>query len=229
MFGKSRFIILLLLLAYFNTALSQAITITDKKPTSILSAVMEQQVDSSHISTPEEILQSNHFVRSNGAIPIFQNNIKSAWFRFTVQDQSSSSRLFLDIAFPNLSEVSLYRIDSGKAVLIGQEGNDLLRTQTVAGSPNIILNLQIKNGTAQQYLLHVCSRHPIIVPATIVSYDALHESINFQTVVTGVYLGVLMVMLLYNLFLFFATKDNNYLFYIIYIFFLNFKFNKKKK
>ena len=102
MFGKSRCIILFLLLAYYNTAVSQAITITDKNPSVILSAAMEQQVDSMHISTPEEVLQNNHFIPANGAIPIFPNKIKSAWFRFRVQHQSSSSRLFLDITFPNL-------------------------------------------------------------------------------------------------------------------------------
>jgi signal transduction histidine kinase len=219
---KNGLLVFLFFITLCNTAFSQEIKITDGKPSAILSASMEQFVDTVGITTPEEVLQRNNFIKYSDGIPIFPNNIKSVWFRFKVQDQSVSSRLFLNIAYPNLSLVTLYKLDSGKITVIGKEGNELPNGQRIAWSPNIVFNLQIKQGSTQQYLLHVYSRHPIIIPATIVNYDALNQSVNFQTVVMGVYLGVLMVMFLYNLFLYFATRDNNYLFYIVYIFFLGF-------
>ncbi len=218
---RSVYFTLLFLLAGYSVALSQQIVhISDAQPSFILSQYMEQQVDSGNkISTVLEVIKNNRFAHTNGNIPLFPNEIKSVWFRFTVNHGSiKSSRLFLNIAYANLSRVSLYKIDSAAAVLIQEGGNDVISTAEVAGSPNITLNLKAKLGATQQYLLHVYSSHPIIVPAKVVTYDALHESINFQTVVTGLYMGVLAIMFLYNLFLFFATKDNNYLYYVIYIF-----------
>src|SRR5439155_10772283 len=38
----------------------------------------------------------------------------------------------------------------------------------------------------------------------------------------GIYLGIIISFFLYNAFLFFSTKDKNYLLYIIYLFFLGF-------
>ena len=219
---KDIFLFLIFFLVFTTGAFTQVLTITNEKPACIISTDMEEVVDSAGISSVEEIMSLNKFVKTNDRIPIYPNNIKSAWFRFSVQNNSNSSTLFLNIAYPNLSRVSLYKADKEKVTLMGEEGNEVISTQHIAGSPNIIFNLHSNPGSSQQYLLHVYSKHPIIVPATILTYDALHQSINLQTIIMGLYLGVLIVMFLYNLFLYFATKDISYLFYIIYIFFLAF-------
>ena len=38
--------------------------------------------------------------------------------------------------------------------------------------------------------------------------------------VFGIYLGIALVMFFYNLFIYFTTRDKNYLYYILYIVFL---------
>ena len=205
-----------------QSGFAQTIQITNQSPYAVLSSGLEQLVDSTKISTPDEVLHSFSFVKNKGRIPVFLNTVKSVWFRFTTENNSGSGTLFLNIPYPNLSRVSLYKIDSANstATLIGREGNEIISTQKIDGSPNLVFNLNLAPGAMQQYLLHVYSEHPIIVPGEIHTYDAIHESINVQTIVSGLYLGVLAVMFLYNLFLFFVTKDNSYLYYIIYIFFL---------
>lgn len=205
-----------------TSAFAQTIHVTDQTPSALISSNLEQLVDSGKTSTLAEVLSSTRFEKKNGAIPVFPNNITSAWFRFSVSNGSGSGTLFLNIAYPNLSRVSLYRLDSGAttAVLIGTEGTEVPHTPRVSGSPNLVYDLKLPPGTAQQYLLHVNSEHPIIVPGEIYTYDAIHQSINLQTIISGLYLGVLAVMFLYNLFLFYGTRDNNYLYYVVYIFFL---------
>jgi hypothetical protein len=90
----------------------------------------------------------------------------------------------------------------------------------LVASPNLVFTLQSPPGSSQQYLLHVYSEHPIIVPAKVFTTDALYEDVNLQNVITSIYLGVLIVMFLYNLFLFFATRDRSYVYYVVYILFL---------
>lgn len=217
---KYIFLSFFLFLSFCNSTFAQVISITNASQSAIISSDLEEMIDSTKVSTVEEVIHLNKFVESSGRIPLFPNNIKSVWFRFTIQNNSNSLTLYLNIAYTNLSRVALYNIDGQNVALIDIEGNEIINTQKIAGSPNIIFNLYAKPGSKQQYLLHVYSQHPIIVPAEIHTYDAIHRSITFQTLVTGLYLGVLIVMFLYNLFLFFATKDNNYLFYVVYIFFL---------
>ena len=220
--GKVFFTCMFLLSVFGQSVSAQVIHITDQSQSALISSHLEQLVDSGKISTVSEIYQSPLFVKSRGHIPVFPNSVKSVWFRFSIRNDASSASLLLNIAYPNLSRVSLYRVDSGNTVpvLIGEEGNEISSKQKISGSPNLIFDLGIKKDATQQYLLHVNSEHPIIVPGEIHTYDAIHKSINLQIIVSGLYLGVLGVMFLYNLFLFYGTKDNNYLYYIIYIFFL---------
>jgi two-component system, NtrC family, sensor kinase len=210
----------LLFFVQFTNIFSQVVTLSNKNQSSIVASVMEEWVDTAGVSLPEQVININKFVKTNGEIPIYPNHIKSTWYKFTVKNTSSSAALFLDIAYSNLSRVSLYKITDQQISFIGNDGNELFSIPTIAGSPNIIFGLQLPIGSTQQYLLHVFSEHPIILPATIHTYDAMYESINLQTIIMGLYLGVLIVMFLYNLFLFIATKDNSYFFYILYIFFL---------
>ncbi len=215
------FLLLIFIFFVHNThAFSQVAVLSDKNQSIIFSTVMEEWVDSVGVSLPAQVIKNNKFVKTNGAIPIYPNHIKSTWYKFTVNNTTSSSPLFLDIAYTNLSRVSLYKVTDQQISLIGEDGNERITVPMIAGSPNIIFGLQLPVGSTQQYLLHVFSEHPILLPATIHTYDSMNESINLQTIIMGLYLGVLIVMFLYNLFLFFATKDNSYLFYIIYIFFL---------
>lgn len=209
---------LVLLLLLFQLAGAQEIRITDQQPSSFISASMEQLVDSTNRLTVEQARQNTGFVQLNGRIPVFAGTIKNAWFRFTVQNQSLSPTLLLNIAYPNLSRVTLYIQDSSHTRLLGEQGNEVRSSATVGGSPNLVYDLKLAPGSRQSYLMHVYSEHPIILPAEVHTYEALHDSINLQSIVTGLYLGVLAVMFLYNLFLFYGTRDSSYLFYIVYIF-----------
>ncbi len=215
-------LLLIAFIAFLQTGYSQEIIISDLHSSVLISTSLEEMVDVSKISTPEEAVNSTKFEKNKGSIPVFPNGIRSVWFKFSVKNISTSEKLYLNIAYPNLSIVSLYSIDSatGKTILLGVEGNEVPPNFKVKGSPNLLFDLTVSRGNQQAYLLHVNSRQPILVPGEIHTYDAIHQSINFQTTVTGLYLGVLAVMFFYNLFLFFGTRDKSYLYYILYIFFL---------
>lgn len=217
---KYHLLIIVFFFLLYNTAFTQLATITNENQVYTISSDMEQWVDSSGLFTAEQVLQKGKFVNTKGRIPIFPNRIKNVWFRFSVKNLSSSPTAFLNIAYSNLSRVSLYSVERQRVTLMGKEGNEVIQVKGTAGLPNIIFNLQANPDSTKQYLLHVYSQHPIIVPAKVLTNNALHESINLQNIITSVYLGVLMVMFLYNFFLFFATRDNSYLYYIIYILFL---------
>lgn len=212
---------LMLVFSFSNArAQEQKIQITGSQQSVILAENVDFLEDPTNQLTAEQVLQSGNFKRSTNQIPVFSNNVQSAWFRMDVTNQSASASLFLDIAYSNLSEVTCYRIDSGKAILLGKDGNAVQTDSIQRKTTHFIFNLQLPVGASGKYLLHINSQHPIIIPASIHTSEALNETLNVQTLVAGIYMGVMLVMLLYNLFIFSATRDRNYLLYIFYIFFL---------
>lgn len=201
---------------------AQQAVITDQSPSYTISANMDELVDNTNALTPQQVLQSKNFINTQGRIPIYPNDIDNVWFRFSVNNNSKSARLFLNIAYSNLSHVQLYRVDAANPVLMEEQGNAIPATNRFGSSPNFVFDLKTPPGTAAQFLLHVNSIHPIIVPARVLTTDTLYADVNLQNIITSLYLGVLAVMFLYNLFLFFATRDNSYIFYVAYIFLLAF-------
>jgi two-component system, NtrC family, sensor kinase len=220
-FGKTVLYGLILLFSFNQIqAQEQKIQITGSQQSVMLAENVDFLEDPTNQLTAEQVLQSGNFKRSTDQIPVFKNRVQNAWFRLDVTNQSASSSLFLDITYSNLSEVTFYRIDSGKAILLGKDGNAVETDSIQRKTTHFIFNLQLPVGAQGKYLLHINSRHPIIVPAYVHTYEGLNESLNVQTLVVGIYMGVMLVMLLYNLFIFSATRDRNYLLYIFYIFFL---------
>ena len=220
-FGKIFFYGLILFFSFNQLqAQDQKIQITGSNQSVILAENVDFLEDPTNQLTAEQVLKSGNFKRSNNRIPVFSNNIQNVWFRMDVSNQSASSSLFLDIAYSNLSEVSCYRIDSGKAILIGKDGNAVETDSVQRKTTHFVFNLQLPVGARGNYLMHINSKHPIIIPASVHTYEALNETLNVQTMVAGIFMGVMLVMLMYNLFIFSATRDRNYLLYIFYIFFL---------
>ncbi|MFN5426056.1 MAG: 7TM diverse intracellular signaling domain-containing protein, partial [Bacteroidota bacterium] len=187
---------------------------------SVLAENIEFLEDDTNKMSAEDVLKTDKFQRTSNQIPVFQINVKNAWFKMDVANQSASNSLFLDIAYSNLSKVTLYRIDSGKANMLAIDGNAVATDSVQRKTTHFIFDLQLPQGSKGSYLLHINSEHPIIIPASIHTYESLNETLNTQTLVAGIYMGVMLVMFLYNLFIFSATRDRNYLLYIFYIFFL---------
>lgn len=204
----------------FLGAQQTQIQITGDRQSSVLAENIEFLEDDTNKMSAEDVLKNDKFQRTSNQIPVFQINVKNAWFKMDVANQSASNSLFLDIAYSNLSKVTLYRIDSGKANMLAFDGNAVQTDSVQRKTTHFIFDLQLPQGSKGSYLLHINSEHPIIIPASIHTYESLNETLNTQTLVAGIYMGVMLVMFLYNLFIFSATRDRNYLLYIFYIFFL---------
>lgn len=221
---KRRKCIVFILFAAFcitNVCAAPAVTITDSNVTFSLAKYLDEYIDHDSVSSLHSVLLKN-FESTKGASPNYNNNVRSAWLRFNAINKSISPSIFLNIAYTDIEEVTLYKNINNVFIEIGKGGSAVSLIKRVFSSPNIIFDLQLFPGKQSEYIIHINSRHPIIFPAYISTPSAVANFNIFQTFIISIYLGVLSIMFFYNLFLYFSTNDNNYLYYIIYIFFLAF-------
>jgi serine phosphatase RsbU (regulator of sigma subunit) len=61
------------------------------------------------------------------------------------------------------------------------------------------------------------SQRQMAIPMTLWNFSAFADSDRIEMYVLGIYFGILLVMIFYNLFLFFSLKDISYLYYVLYI------------
>jgi two-component system, sensor histidine kinase LadS len=144
------------------------------------------------------------------------------WLRvdlnYRPQARSGQQPWLLEIAYPPLDQIELYLPDGqGGFQLAQRTGDSLPFASRQMAQNNYVFTLNLQPNEPQRLYLRVQSQGSIIVPLTLWSPTAYLEELPGRIYVLGIIYGVLLVMLLYNLFIFLSVRDRSYFFYIIYI------------
>lgn len=67
--------------------------------------------------------------------------------------------------------------------------------------------------------LKLKSHEAFITKISIINESELHDKYALKDIIFGIYTGVMLIMFVYNLFLFIIVRDRSYIFYVFYIFF----------
>ena len=138
------------------------------------------------------------------------------WIKFSIVNHTNNPQILLEIAYPLIQSCDLYgiknlQIDSQKVI-----ENESYYARQIKHQ-NIVLPLNILPGDIQTYYLKIKSSKQIVLPLIVHNLSGFFASAQLGEIITGTFIGILMVMALYNLFIFFSIKDRSYLFYVLYI------------
>lgn len=136
------------------------------------------------------------------------------WFRFHPDLSSYSELLFLEIAYPLLDFIELYKPygDDWKTVSTGD-----MRPFSSREMEYRTFLFEIDPAQNGAYYIHIKTDSSLQLPAFIWKKNAFLQNMNYDGTIYGIYFGVLLIMFFYNLFIFFSVKERVYLYYVIYI------------
>lgn len=83
--------------------------------------------------------------------------------------------------------------------------------------PNTILPLQLQPQQAYVLLLRLKTQGTFQIPANIIDADTLQDKLLTSNLLRGGYYATMIVMGLYNLFIFFTTRERSYLYYSSFV------------
>lgn len=83
-----------------------------------------------------------------------------------------------------------------------------------------MINCTILPNSVQTIYLRIESNVPNIIPIDFSSADQYFEKYSTKNIAFGIFMGIVIIMMLYNLLLYFIVKDKSYLYYVWYIVFL---------
>lgn len=165
-------------------------------------------------------IQQQNFVQNKDAVPVFTLPVNSVWLNFKIKNLSYSAHLYLTLGDPNISNIWIYEKNPQGLVLLKHTG--ATTNFYTRGNDNIAfdIDLLIPQNSEKEFYIRINSPHAIELPVTINNSNSLNKNNLIQTLVIGIYVGIILSVLLYNLFLFFITKDKSYFIYVIYLFVL---------
>ena len=203
-----------------SAARGQSFTYTDPAQANIIGKNVGVYEDKTSRKTFEEVRQINQFSPSEKEVPNFGITKSTYWLKVEVENTTAEPRLLLMLSYPQLDEVDFFRPDSTGAYKTIKSGEVVPVGSRIYSNQNFIFNLNLPQNAKKTYYLRIKSSEQILLPLTLGGTNVVFNMVNNQDNLTSIYLGIILVMMFYNIFVYLSVKDKSYLYYVFYILFV---------
>lgn len=167
-----------------------------------------KQLDFEQIKS-KDFTQNSEKTLSFGYSPKF-----NVWIKFTLSNSENNTIYkVLEYVNPLTTNIELYDSSTG---LITKEGLFNINENRKSINPTFKIELN-PNETKTYYLKVNSSVTTLIVGLNLLNIESFYEEEVLHQSILSFFFGAMIILALYNLFIYFFTKDKNYLFYLFYI------------
>ena len=136
---------------------------------------------------------------------------QAVWLRIPLQvDAASDGRWIVNLDYHAISQIDVYVVTAGTAVLQAQLGNMALFAARPLLSRSFAVPLELQPGARVDVLLRVRAATAMIVPLSLSKASAFHAHASAEQMLQGVLLGVVLCLLAYSLAQWVNLRDSLY-------------------
>ena len=183
----------------------------------VLGDRMEILVDSNSILSIQAAIHSNSFKKSEKQFPNLLTTNFSYWIRFKVKNNTDNSTLAINITQPSIDYIDYYELKDDSIINSNASGHRRPFYNRFISHQTYIYPTSISKDNTHTFYFYVKSGKQLILPVYLGSIEQVIENALIKDISFGTYIGIILVMLLYNLFIYFSVRDKNYLYYITYL------------
>ncbi|MBF2052783.1 MAG: sensor histidine kinase [Candidatus Sericytochromatia bacterium] len=138
------------------------------------------------------------------------------WLRFSVHNPSDSTQeRLLEVAHANIDWLTLYRPEAGGSYSASKTGRGYPFAQREQRHRHFVFKLSLPPQSSQTYYLQSRSTSSYHLDLRLHSADGFLQRERQSQLGFGFYYGLIAAMLFYNLVLWLATRERNYLCYVL--------------
>jgi len=201
-----------------NGAIAQIIRINED--------IYKQQNISNNISVYEDLsgkLSLDQVIAKQGfeliaeKIANFGLTSSTIWLKVQIVNPQKYKDIFLEIKNPTFDRVELFMPEQNGQFNSHISGMVVDVKKREVHHQNPIFRLSPTSKDTTTYFLSVKSSNPLTLPVYLGSFKSTLSSITLGDSIFSLYIGLIITMFLYNIFIYFTVRDKSYLFYVIYI------------
>ncbi|MBL7814091.1 MAG: hypothetical protein JNL70_03720 [Saprospiraceae bacterium] len=167
-----------------------------------------------------QVLRSTQFTPSvQEVFHLGGSNSRNAWIKFQIQNESSND-LLLELSTGIADTSYLYTIDNQNNISLQRIGKIFPFKERLVKHNLQVFTLQGKKSELTTYLLNIRSPYPLSIRAQVGTKNAFVETWHNSDLFHGIFIGVISVVLLFNLLFFLTSRESFYGFYIGYAVFI---------
>ena len=157
------------------------------------------------------------FTQSIQPNPNFGVTASVVWARFTLQNKSSQ-KLYLEISEPVIDSIDIYRIDANNKITHKKSGVYVPVSKRDFHTNFYLFDLNLNSEQTCTYYIRFQNSLPMLFPMRVAPLKVYFEDNHSKDLMQGVYLGIMLVMAIFNFFIYFTVRSKEYIYYVIYVF-----------
>jgi len=160
-----------------------------------------------------QALQTKFSPLAAATTPSLGFNKNAHWFRIDLDNQSDQKDWLMEVAYAPLDYIEVYFQDENGVWQKKISGDMFPVSSRIIKHRNFVFPLLIARGEYSVYI-KLRTTTSIYLPVTFWKPTAFYDSQLNQQFAHGIFYGILIIMVFYNLFLYFSIRDVNTLYYI---------------
>ncbi len=139
------------------------------------------------------------------------------WLKFKVQNKLNKKLdWFLEIDYPHLDLINIYSARNDNYVE-KKSGDKYNFSKRDVKYRNFIFNNKSNPNSITDYYIKIKSTSSMSLPIYLWSKEEITNKITNEYLLLGIYFGIILIIAVYNFFIYFSTKDISYLFYVLWV------------
>lgn len=168
------------------------------------------------ISKPE---MNKYWYQSRWDIPNFGYNASTFWVRFKINGTlvQNTDELYLILDYPLLDYIKIY-LPGNNGDFFTQELGDRVpwKNRSIENrNPVFIIKPALLNN--QIIYLKIRSEGDVVIPLLLMKPEYFYHKDHVEQLIFGAYFGIILIMIIYNFFIFLTVRDRNYLIYVLFL------------
>src|SRR5689334_21270190 len=137
------------------------------------------------------------------------------WFRFDLINHTHGRDWYLEVSYPQLDHLELYSPDRNGNWSLQFSGDLYPVSSRAVRHRNFVFPITLETDLTTPLLVKVVTTSAVQLPMKVWSPEAFRKSNFDQQFVNGLFYGVMLIMILYNLLLYFAMRDMSTVLYAV--------------
>ncbi|MBL4797022.1 MAG: response regulator [Oleispira sp.] len=141
------------------------------------------------------------------------------WLKVNIHNPlASQKKLYLEVAYAHHDNVDVYVTDENHSIISQHTTGDHLPFETRnIENRHFVFSLDFRPKSDTTLYIRIKSEGTMEIPLTLWSPEGFSEKQEHDRFGLGIYFGIMLVLILYNSFIYLSVRDISYLYYIGYI------------
>jgi two-component system NtrC family sensor kinase len=172
---------------------------------------------STNLTIHDVVAHPERFKVAQNDVPNLGLTKDNNWVRFNIINNTRENKITINYSYPIAQDICLYVVRGG-----------LIDSSCVAEVMPVsereykhqfyIFDVPLAPGEEITCYFKIYSTRQLMVPVTVGTTTNVIRAISTNDLLSGLYFGIMLVMLLYNFFVYMSVRDKTYLVYVNYIF-----------